>query len=154
MTQKLADFFRLILRFGSLQEVTLSEEIDLVSRYLSIEKVRFGDRLDVHIEVDEKAGNCKVPPTLLQPLVENAVRHGVGSMLEGGRMEIKASMNDKVLESGIDNPADPERTTVPGEGIGLQNAHGGRLGAISEGRARLDAFERAGQFRVDIELPQ
>ncbi|MEO8217205.1 MAG: histidine kinase [Acidobacteriota bacterium] len=153
MTQKLADFFRLVLRFGSLQEVTLSEEIDLVSRYLSIEKVRFGDRLDVHIEVDERAGNCKVPPLLLQPLVENAVRHGVASMLEGGRLEIRASMNDEALRIRIDNPADPERTDVRGEGIGLQNARG-RLGAISEGRARLDAFERAGQFRVDIELPQ
>src|SRR5207302_2096928 len=83
MAQRLADFFRLILRLGALERITLAEEIDLVQRYLAIEQVRFGDRLTTHINVDENAARCMVPPLLLQPLVENAVRHGVASMVEG-----------------------------------------------------------------------
>ena len=153
MSQKVADFFRMILRLGSLERITLAEEIELVSRYLAIEKVRFGERLEVHIDVDEGAAHCLVPPLLLQPLVENAVRHGVASMVEGGRLDIVASLKDGALRIRIDNPADPDRADVRGEGIGLQNARG-RLGAISDGRARLDAIETAGRFRVDIELPR
>ena len=153
MSQKVADFFRMILRLGSLERILLADEIDLVRRYLSIEKVRFGERLDVHIDVDEEAARCMVPPLLLQPLVENAVRHGVGSMVEGGRLDITASLREGALRIRIDNPADPDRADVRGEGIGLQNARG-RLVAISGGRARLDAIEAAGRFRVDIELPR
>jgi two-component system sensor histidine kinase AlgZ len=153
MAQRLADFFRMILRLGSLERITLGEEIDLVTRYLAIEKVRFGDRLDVHIDVDEGASKCFVPPLLLQPLVENAVRHGVASVVEGGTIDIVATLEAGMLRIRIDNPADPDRTDVRGEGIGLQNARG-RLGAISDGRARLDALETAGRFRVDMELPR
>jgi two-component system sensor histidine kinase AlgZ len=153
MAQRLADFFRMILRLGSQERITLGEEIDLVTRYLAIEKVRFGERLAVHIDVDDGAAQCLVPPLLLQPLVENAVRHGVASVVEGGTIEIVATLRDGMLRIRIDNPADPDRSDTRGEGIGLQNARG-RLGAISDGRARLDALETAGRFRVDMELPR
>lgn len=153
MAQRLADFFRMILRLGSLERITLGEEIDLVTRYLAIEKVRFGERLAVHIDVDEGAAQCFVPPLLLQPLVENAVRHGVASVVEGGTIDIIATLEGGMLRIRIDNPADPDRADVRGEGIGLQNARG-RLGAISDGKARLDALETAGRFRVDMELPR
>jgi hypothetical protein len=153
MAQRLADFFRLILRLGALDRITLGEEIDLVSRYLAIEKVRFGDRLGVHIDVDEAASQCFVPPLLLQPLVENAVRHGVASVVEGGTIDIVATHVDGMLRILIDNPADPDRADVRGEGVGLQNARG-RLSAVSEGRALLDAGESDGRFRVVVELPR
>jgi two-component system sensor histidine kinase AlgZ len=153
MAQRLADFFRLILRLGALDRITLGEEIDLVSRYLAIEQVRFGDRLSVHIDVDEAASRCLVPPLLLQPLVENAVRHGVASVVEGGTIDIAATHQDGMLRILIDNPADPDRTDASGEGVGLQNARG-RLNAVSEGRAMLDAGEADGRFRVAIELPR
>jgi len=153
MAQRLADFFRLILRLGSLERITLGEEIDLVGRYLAIEKVRFGDRLTVHINVDEAAAVCMVPPLLLQPLVENAVRHGVASMVEGGTIDISATLENHMLRILIDNPADPDRADVRGEGVGLENARG-RLSAVSEGRAVLQAAEAEGQFHVLIELPR
>jgi len=153
MAQRLADFFRLILRLGALERITLAEEIDLVQRYLSIEHVRFGERLTTHINVDEGAARCMVPPLLLQPLVENAVRHGVASMVEGGTIDITATLEDHMLRIVIDNPADPDRADARGEGIGLENARG-RLSAVSEGRAMLQAAEAEGQFRVVIELPR
>jgi histidine kinase len=153
MAQRLAEFFRLMLRVGNLERITLGEEIDLVSRYLAIEKVRFGDRLKTHINVDEGAAKCMVPPLLLQPLVENAVRHGIASVVEGGTIDINANLHDGTLRIRIDNPADPDRPDARGEGIGLQNA-AGRLNAVSDGRARMNAAEDAGRFRVDIELPR
>ena len=153
MAQRLADFFRLILRLGALERITLAEEIDLVERYLAIEKVRFGDRLTTHINVDDAASQCMVPPLLLQPLVENAVRHGVASMVEGGTIDIVATLEDHMLRIVIDNPADPDRADARGEGIGLENARG-RLSAVSEGQAMLQAREDDGQFRVVIELPR
>lgn len=153
MAQRLADFFRLILRLGARDRITLGEEIDLVSRYLAIEKVRFGDRLSVHVTIDDEAAKCSIPPLLLQPLVENAVRHGVAEMVDGGTIEIEATMREGVLRIRVENPADPERPDARGEGVGLSNARG-RITAVSDGRASLHAAEAAGRFRVDIELPR
>jgi LytS/YehU family sensor histidine kinase len=152
MAQLLADFFRLTLRVGSRERITLAEEIDLVSRYLAIEKVRFGARLATHVEVDDAAAQCLVPPLLLQPLVENSVRHGIASMVEGGTISIAATASDGALRITIENPADPDRAQQKGEGIGLQNARG-RLAAISGGRASLKADEKEGRYCVEIKVP-
>jgi two-component system sensor histidine kinase AlgZ len=152
MAQGLADFFRLALRIGSRDRITLAEEVDLVSRYLAIEKVRFGDRLGIRIAVDDDAARWLVPPLLLQPLVENAVRHGIASMVDGGTIGLDATADDGVLRIRIDNPADPDRAHLRGENIGIQNARG-RLAAVSNGRASLRAEESEGRFRVEIEVP-
>jgi len=152
MAQLMADFFRLTLRVTKRDRITMSEEIDLVSRYLGIEKVRFGPRLETRITVDDAAANCLVPPLLLQPLVENAVRHGIASLVDGGAIDIAATADDGTLRIRIDNPADPDRPQPQGESIGLQNARG-RLAAISAGRASLRTTEEEGRYRVEIELP-
>jgi LytS/YehU family sensor histidine kinase len=152
MAQLMADFFRLTLRIGARDRITVAEELDLVSRYLAIEKVRFGPRLNTDIEVGEEAAQCLVPPLLLQPLVENAVRHGIASMVEGGTITIRAAAADGALRMTIENPADPDRAQQKGEGIGLQNARG-RLAAISEGKASLNVNENDGRYIVTIVVP-
>lgn len=152
MAQLMADFFRQTLRLGSLDRITLAEEIQLVSHYLAIEKVRFGPRLDFRLHVDDAARQRSVPPLLLQPLVENSVRHGIASMVDGGTIDLSAVVRDGKLHIRISNPADPDRMHARGEGIGLQNARG-RLSAISDGRAAFRTDESDGTFRVEIELP-
>lgn len=153
MAQLLADFFRLSLRLGAQERITLRDEMDIVSRYLEIEKVRFGERLELKIDVDDEAGACLVPPLLLQPLVENAVRHGIASMIDGGSIDIAAHVRDGVLRIQIDNPTDPDRAHNRGEGIGIENARG-RLSGVSEGRSTFRAVESDGRFRVEMEMPR
>lgn len=153
MSQLLADFFRQTLRLGGLDRVTLSQEIDLVARYLAIEKIRFGDRLAVDVGVDEEAGSLIVPPLILQPLVENAVRHGIASMLEGGTVRVRATSHDGTVKIVVENPADADRSGGKGEGIGLANVRG-RLSAFSGGRGTLRAEESEGWYRVHIEVPR
>ena len=152
MAQRMADFFRQTLRVGALERITLGQEIDLVSRYLAIEKVRFGERLTFQLDVDDAARERPVPPLILQPLVENAVRHGIASVVEGGTIQLNASVRNGMLQIRLRNPADPDRIQSGGEGIGLQNARG-RLAAISGGRAAFRTEEKEGAFVVEMEIP-
>ena len=152
MTQLLADFFRQTLRVGALERITLGQELALVERYVAIEQVRFGQRLVLEVDTEESALSVAVPPLLLQPLLENAVRHGIASMLDGGRVQIRARLSGDTLRLEVENPADPDRSTAPGEGIGLENARG-RLEAMFGKQASLRASESNGAFRVEIEVP-
>lgn len=152
MTQLLADFFRQTLRVGSLDRIPLGQELELATRYVAIEQVRFGPRLEVSIEASDAARAVEVPPLLLQPLIENAVRHGIASMVDGGRVSVTATMDEDALRIVVTNPADPERSESRGEGIGLQNARG-RLEAMFAGRASLQSSEAEGTYRVEIVLP-
>jgi hypothetical protein len=152
MAQRMADFFRLTLRLGALDRITLGQEIDLVTRYLAIEQVRFGERLRFQLQIEDAARERPVPPLLLQPLIENAVRHGIASMVEGGTIELKAFVHNGALQIRLENPADPDRVHGGGEGIGLQNARG-RLAAISGGRGSFRAEEKEGRFMVEMEIP-
>ena len=152
MAQLMADFFRQTLRLGARDRITLEQEIELVSRYLAIEKVRFHDRLNTQVQVDDAARVWPVPPLLLQPLIENAVRHGVASMVDGGTIAIRATADDAMLRITIENPTDPDRPESTGERIGVENARG-RLAAISGGRATLETREADGRYLVQIEVP-
>lgn len=153
MSQLLADFFRQTLRLGGLDRITLAEEVDLVSRYLAIEKIRFGDRLKVEVRIDDDVTATVVPPLILQPLVENAVRHGIASVLEGGTVAVTASGSEESVRIAVSNPADPDRTDGKGEGIGLQNVRG-RVSAFFGGHAALRTTESGGVYRVEIEVPR
>lgn len=153
MSQLLADFFRQTLRLGGLDRVTLAQEIDLVSRYLAIEKIRFGDRLAIRVTADDDSQKIEVPPLILQPLVENAVRHGIASMVDGGSIDLTAAARDGMISIVVENPADPDRTGGEGEGIGLANVRG-RLATFFSGRASMRAHESEGRYRVEIEVPR
>lgn len=152
MAQRLADFFRGSLRVAPRRIIPLEDELRLVSGYLEIEKVRFGDRLEVRVDADPRARLCLVPPLILQPLIENAVRHGIAPMVDGGTIDVTASVGDGVLTIRCSNPADPDRVTRRGEGIGIANVRG-RLAAIYDDRAALEVEEADGAFSACLTLP-
>ena len=90
MLERLSDLLRLTLDRIGTQQVTLKDELDFLQKYLEIERTRFGDRLQVHIDIDPDTLDAAVPNLLLQPLVENAIRHGIAPKIGGGRVDISA----------------------------------------------------------------
>ena len=153
----LSDMLRATFKGADVQMAPLREEIDLVERYLEIEEIRFGDRLRVEIEVDPDVSEVPVPYLLLQPLVENAVRHGIAPHAEAGVVRVSArpttTQGQKgvelvVADSGPGFPKDPETLLAESEGVGLANtkrrletlygdAHTLELGTAAEGGARV-----------------
>jgi len=156
MISRLSDFLRLTLDGPDAEEIPVDAEIDLVSRYLEIEKVRFGDRLEVHIEVDQAVRSATVPSMILQPIVENAVRHGVARCEGKRRIGVSARRRDGALElSVVDNgpglPRAAEQAAGLGLGLGITRD---RLRHAYRGSARLDLFnEGTGGARIVLQIP-
>jgi LytS/YehU family sensor histidine kinase len=148
----LSGFLRRSLALGARDRITLEEELALVADYLAIEKVRFGPRVDVRQEVGEASLICAVPPLLLQPLVENAVRHGLAHLLEGGTIRITARRKGGRLSIAIENPRDPERPTRRGEGVGIANVRD-RLRSLYGDEASASFRADDASYRVDLNLP-
>jgi two-component system sensor histidine kinase AlgZ len=147
----LADFFRDSLALGGAQRITLDRELALIDRFLAIERIRFGDRLRVEISPGN-AGACLVPPLLLQPIAENAVRHGIAHVLEGGVIRVSAERTDGVLRVLAENPCDPERPRRSGGGVGLANVRE-RLRALHGAEASVITGEQNATWRVEVILP-
>ncbi len=152
MCEGLGDFLRRTLALGAREDVELGEELELVERYLAIEKVRFGDRLRVRQECAPELLTCHVPPLLLQPLVENAIKHGVASLVEGGTIAIAARRVGETLVLTVENPVDGEAPARPGANLGLANVRR-RLDAFGARAARLEAESDGERFRVTLTLP-
>jgi two-component system sensor histidine kinase AlgZ len=151
MTILLGDFLRESLALGALDRIPLVKELALAEKYLDIERVRLGDRLQVTIDA-AAAGECLVPPLLLQPVVENAVKHGVAHVLDGGAVSVRASRTPVRLHITVENPADPDRPTKAGTGMGLQNVRS-RLAALYGREASVNWREDNDRWRVELTLP-
>jgi len=152
MCERLGDFLRRTLALGARDGVTLGEELELVDRYLAIEQVRFGARLGFDRRIGPGAAECVVPPLLLQPLVENAVKHGVADRVEGGTIVVEASRAGGQLRIVVENPLDEEAPSRRGSGLGLENVRR-RLDVFGAREARLDAVRDGDMFRVSLTLP-
>lgn len=120
---ELSDLFRYQLKASKTEKVTLKEELEFVKKYLQLEKERFEDRLEIEIDVADGILDEKIPPMLLQPLVENSIKHGLSSLIEGGKITIKIDKKEEQLHFeiadtgiGIQNKED-----VFNKGIGLTN---------------------------------
>jgi two-component system, LytTR family, sensor histidine kinase AlgZ len=148
----LADFLRDTLRLGSAQRISLREEFTVLQRYLAIEQVRLGSRLSVQCDGSEAALEESIPALLLQPLVENAVVHGIAHRLEGGTVSIRAECRDSTLLIRVANPADSDRPRSLGNGLGL-NLVRQRLQAHYGGSYVLNAAEAEGMYEVTIHVP-
>ena len=149
---QLADFLRGSLTVGNRLHVRFEQELEMAERLLSIEKVRFGDRLAVGLSVDGAARRWLVPPLILQPLVENAITHGIAHILEGGVVRIEAAVKDGRLEAAVSNPRDAGGGRRKGAGLGLVNVQR-RLAALYGDGGALRVLETADGFRVELSLP-
>ena len=152
MAVALGEFLRHSLRLGGLATVSLRQEVDLVAQYLAIEQVRFGDRLQVRIDVEADAGACAVPPLLLQPLVENAIKHGVAGLIEGGLVSIVARRDGPRCRLELVNRFDPEAQARAGTGTGLRNVRD-RVSTHYGTQASFDARAEGDTFTILMAWP-
>lgn len=152
--ERLAALFRYALRGSETDWVRLSEEIEAVRGYLEVEAVRLGDRLRSEIEVEPGVTELLVPPLVLQPLVENAVLHGVAPRKSGGRVRIAASRQDSSLVLAVSDDGDgPGSSDHQGTGTSLEELRS-RLEMVYGGEAGFRAGAgRRGGFEVTLSLP-
>jgi hypothetical protein len=156
MTLELAAFFRHSLGLSAGRMVTLDTELALVRHFLAIEQVRFGARLRFESEVGIDALPCLLPPMILQPLVENAVKHGIGQMIGPGLVRIEGARVGATLRIVVENDVDPDgeagKGAGPGTGTGLENVRR-RLDAGYGIEAGIHWSKQNGRFRVELALP-
>lgn len=148
---RLADLYRRLTRHGSAEAVTLGEERALVEAYLAMEEMRLGERLRVEWDWEPALEHLRVPPLLLQPLVENAIKHGISPHETGGQLRLRGALEGArcVLEvANTGCPLAPE----PGQGLGLGNLEA-RLALWNPGRATLTLDEEGGWTRAVLSWP-
>lgn len=156
MLARLGDFLRMTLENSGAQQVTLQEELEFLRCYLEIERVRFHDRLTVNMRIDPETLDARVPNLILQPIVENAIRHGIVSRIAPGEIEITASRLGNSLELQVkDNGPGLHRNgpTIVKEGLGLGNTRA-RLEQMYGDSHHFDMTDAPeGGLRVTLELP-
>jgi two-component system sensor histidine kinase AlgZ len=163
LLEDLSDLFRHALADPG-QSTTLAQEILLAQHYLAIEQVRFGERLRVRWALDPAAGAARLPPLLLQPLVENAVVHGVEPSAEGGRILVSTERRGAVVVVKIENtlpaPPPPGPDGAPADDAAPQRGHGialdnvrDRLQLLHDVEARMQAGPRDGTYCVRLQIP-
>ncbi|HQY38701.1 MAG TPA: histidine kinase, partial [Giesbergeria sp.] len=155
LLEDLSDLFRHALVEQG-ETVTLAEEIQLARRYLAIEQVRFGDRLRVQWQLDHRTDAALLPPLLLQPLVENAVKHGVEPSARGGKLRVLTELRGSRVVVRITNTlpeGQPNHSPTPrGHGIALANVRA-RLALLHDVQGEFSAGIEDGLYQVRITLP-
>lgn len=152
LLENLAELFRAGLGpKDDLVPVTLREELDLARRYLEIEQLRFGARLRLKWDLDPQAEGARVPRLMLQPLLENAVRHGVEPSRTGAEVLVLTRARHGVVSLTVSNSL-PGEPSAPGQGIALSNVRE-RLSLMHDLAADLRVARTEGHFRVEITLP-
>lgn len=153
MVLQLSEFLRGTIRKDAQKWISLEEELNYLKMYLDIERVRFGHRLEVDFKVAEEFYQIKLPQLLIQPLVENAIKHGLYGVTGGVKIEIfgKKEGGDFVLE--VINPFDPEATPTDGTGFGLSSVER-RLFLFFGRKDLLVCGAEDHIFRVQLKIPQ
>ncbi len=141
MIERLSDFFRQTLEQGDQQTVTLRQELALIEQYLAIEQVRFGERLTIDYDIDAAALNQEIPVLLLQPLVENAIKHGLARKAGPCRLAISAQQTPDGLVLDVIDDGVGTAEVAPVSGVGLRNVQE-RLHTLYKDRHRF-AFTSA-----------
>ena len=150
LLEDLSDLFRHALKDAG-ESVTLGEEIALAQRYLAIEQVRFGDRLRVQWALDPAADAARLPSLLLQPLVENAVLHGVEPSATGAQVKISTELRGSTVLIKVTNTV-PAGQGTQGHGLALRNVRD-RLGLLHDVQGQFRSGLKDGVYQVRIEVP-
>lgn len=146
----LSDLLRYTLDHAGEQRVPLETETTMLERYLSIQRVRFADRLDVTIDVADDARRAAVPTLILQPLAENAIRHGIARVASAGRVEMRAFRDEGALRIVMFNTG--SLANIHRRGIGLQNTED-RLQQLYGNAHRFELREGDGGVVAEISIP-
>jgi two-component system, LytTR family, sensor kinase len=158
MIARLGDFLRLTLENSGAQEVSLQEELEFLKCYLEIERIRFAERLTVQLDIEPQTLDAKLPNLILQPIVENAIRHGISPRTAPGRIEIEARrlngfLQVQVTDNGPGISSASNTGTIVREGVGLANTQA-RLKQLYGNDHRLDLSNAAsGGLTVLLEIP-
>jgi two-component sensor histidine kinase len=146
----LSEFLRRASEESHRAQVTLAEEVEYLQRYVDIQKVRFGERLQVSVDIPADLMNAQVPDLLLQPLVENAIKHGIAARIAGGNIRVSGARRDGGLRLGVynDGPGFAEDWQTRGSGVGLANLRT-RLRILHGDAAGLE-MNRAGSSGVEV----
>lgn len=148
--EDLADLFRHALAEGDTQS-SIAQEIELARRYLEIEQLRFGDRLQVRWSLDKRANAARLPPLILQPLVENAIKHGVEPSAEGAQLRISTRVQGAMAQVRVSNTV-PAGQGRAGHGIALHNVRN-RLRLLHDLQGGFRAGLAGGEYHVRIQVP-
>ncbi len=148
----LSDFLRSTLGLGERESISWREELQLARTYLDVEQIRFGSRLRVEMNVDEACTDCLIPPLVLQPLIENAVKHGIATLVEGGTIIVEGHVSDGLLEVSVENSFDPDSPAPRRNGLGLRNVRS-RLETRFGNTASLTTHTSNNQFRAEMSVP-
>lgn len=152
MAIDLAQFFRQTLDIAGRKRIRLADELGLVQHYLAIEKQRLGDKFATAIAAAPESLEVLLPPLTLQPLVENALKHGLRPRDDGGLLSVQAAVRDGSLHLAVRNPVPDTPAHETGLGLGLRNLRE-RLAAQYPGRARMHWGATPEGFAVEIALP-
>lgn len=153
MVLQLSEFLRGTIRKDSQSWITLEEELNYLKMYLEIERVRFGHRLEVEFSVEKGLNSIKLPQLLIQPLVENAIKHGLYGMTGEVKIEVSGKKEGNYFILEVKNPFDPESTAPEGAGFGLSSVER-RLYLLFGRTDLLESGPQEGYFRVRLKIPQ
>ena len=153
MVIKLSGFLRSSISKAPDGKCTLEEELENIYRYLDIEKVRFGQRLSITKDVSKKCLDAEVPNMILQPLIENAIKHGVGESTQAVSLDIKADCFQGFLKVQLDNNFDPDGRPNKGTGIGMENIRQ-RMRLVYSRDDLMMVQHNGRHFRVTLNFPQ
>jgi LytS/YehU family sensor histidine kinase len=154
MIAGLSDLLRRVLEGADRQFVPLAEELSFLERYVELQQMRFGDRLNVIVDVPLELYGALVPGLILQPLVENAIQHGVGKRIEGGTIRVSAVRSGGVLTLSIhnDGPALPPGGIESSVGVGISNTRGRLVSLYGTGGA-LEVRNVASGVETIVQVP-
>jgi LytS/YehU family sensor histidine kinase len=142
MLAELSEYLRRVLHDSARQQVSLGEELDFTQKFLNIQKLRFADRLQVNVNVPSDLYRAQVPSLILQPIVENAIKHGIAKRVQGGEVRIGAARSNGMLTVHVYNDG-PGIVEAAATGVGLSNV-----------RTRLESlYGKAFELRIDNQTP-